>query len=184
MRVRRVKKHVSDTRICLLLAMVIQLPLLSACNDTNAGKMAVSSPGQSGIRLPEVIQRATIVASGTLNAYLYCGENAQAVIMTISDDFARGSCTNLSLTQVHTIWVEFEFTSDMFGGPYLIATATKTGLSAVSTNTDVSFMSDDFDMTSDLDNDGISNLDELINGSDPASSLCVLGRSLIGQCEL
>lgn len=158
----------------------ILIPLLTACNYTNDDEVSHESENRQGIAIPKSVQQLAINAGGTMNAYLYCDEIRHS--MTITDDeVARGSCTGLSTTTLHTIRVDFEFTSDTFGGPFLIATATR---ESVSVGTNPIFEAGEFDTTIDDDGDQISNLVELEAGADPGDSSCFLGVSLIDHCTL
>lgn len=159
----------------------ILVPLVAACSNTGDGEVAVASADHQGITIPEALRTAALVASGTMDAYLYCDEVKQT--MVISGDIAQGSCT-LSTTTLHTIRVEFEFTSSTFGGPFLLATATKTGVGVEAGGITLDFLEGDFDTSMDDDEDQISNLVELEAGADPGDKICFLGLSLIGHCTL
>ena len=112
-------------KVCLV-AMLAQLVI--ACSDLSTGDVALVSGEQQGVTIPKDVRATVIKAEGTLEVVLYCNEGKQS--MTISGDVARGSCTGMSTINLHTIRVEFKFTSDTFGGPFLLATATKEGVRA------------------------------------------------------
>lgn len=166
-------------KVCLA-AMLAQL--VFACSEISTSDVALGSAGQQGITIPERVRMTAIAAEGTLNAFLYCDEVRQPMI--ISDDIAQGSCTGLSTTSLHKVRVEFDFTSETFGGSFVVATATKEGVRAESGGTDLSFVSGDFDTSMDNDGDLISNLTELENGTNPGQPICVIGLSIIGSCIL
>lgn len=162
------------------------LLLTAACNNDSASNVELSSGSQQGIPIPAAIQ-ARVTAVGTLNANLYCDGVKQS--MTITGDIAtgtgeaQGSCTGLSTSSSHTITVEFEFVSTTFGGPFILATATKTNVQAVAGSTSLEVVESDYTYPDD-DNDMISNLDELNGDFDPTSDECILDHSLIDNCTL
>lgn len=160
----------------------ILVPLVAACSNMGEGEIAIASDDHQGITIPESLLTAALVASGTMNAYLYCDEIKHT--MVISGDTAQGSCTGLSTSTLHTIRVEFEFTSSIYGGPYLLAIATKEGVGVESGGITLNFLAGDFDTSMDDDGDQISNLVELEAGADPGDAICFLGLSLIGHCTL
>lgn len=159
----------------LAISVIFLLVLITVACDSQ-GK------SQIGISVPERLRQITVSAEGTLSAFINCDSVRRA--MTIVDNTARGSCTNLSTTILHNVGVEFEFTLPNSGGSFLIASATKTGVSATSEGTDVAFSSNDFDTSMDNDGDGVSNLDEIEAGNNPGNPSCVFGTSLIGRCVL
>ena len=166
---------------CTLLAST------AACNnDSGTSDVELASGSQQGIPIPSAIQER-VTAAGTLNANLYC--DGVKTSMTITGDIAagtgeaQGSCTGLSTSSSHTITVEFEFVSATFGGPFILATATKSNVQVNAGSNELDFVEGDYTYPDD-DGDTISNLDELNVDKDPTSDKCILDHSLIDNCTL
>lgn len=160
----------------------ILVPLLAACSNTGSGDLELASGDRQGITIPKVLRAKAITLSGTMNANLYCDEVKRT--MVINGNVAQGSCTGMSTTTSHTIRIEFDFTSNTYGGPFLLAKAMKTNVGVQPGGTSLDFLATDFDTNIDDDGDQISNLMELEAGANPGSATCYLGLSLIGHCIL
>ncbi len=107
-----------------------------------------------------------------------------STVSTVSTVSASISITDLSRS-IHTLLIEFEFTDGV--DTITLATVTSTvDLSAGDAS--LSFADTDYETASyDDDNDGINNLTEIINGTDPLVpdiSDCILDTSVIGGCTL
>ena len=101
------------------------------------------------------------------------------------DSAAGTSSTSITLSRtIHTVLIEFEFTDGV--NTITLATVTST-VDLSSGDASLSFTDADYITDYDDDNDGISNLDEIISGTDPLVadiSDCILDTSFIGDCTL
>ena len=159
------------------------IPPIAACGGKSDGGVEFESGNSPGIAIPKAVRTATIDADGITYAILYCDGNDHA--MTIANDIATGTCSDLSTETQHTITIEFRFTpTSSPNQSYPLATATKENVSVTSGNTSLSFQEADYDTSFDSDGDQISNVDEVRNNTDPGDSGCVLGHSFIGHCTL
>ena len=161
-----------------LMALVITLFMLAACSDSGSNSQAATAT-TSITEIPSAV--LTLPSGGTLRAFIAI-DGGTPIELSINSNTATGSIPDLSRT-VHSVTVSFEFT-DSGGTTYTVATATTT-VDLSSGDASVSFAEADYDMASyDDDGDGISNAQELADGSNPGDSACVLGFSLIGKCTL
>ena len=160
-----------------LLMVVIGLFALSACSENSSSGQPTTMT--SVTELPSAV--LTLPAGGELAAYIRVDGGAQTRL-DISNNTATGSIPGLTRA-VHNILIEFEFT-DSSGNTFTVATASR-DVDLSSGDASISFVDTDYDLASfDDDGDGISNAQELADGTDLNSSGCVLGSSLIGSCTL
>jgi len=151
------------TRIKSLVFFAFIVVVTSAC--TQGDSTVTSQPqGGGGIAVPAAL--LTLPAGSTLTAYIQVdgGDRQQ---MTISGSNASISLTGISQGD-HTFTVEFEYISSSApGNPIILARAIETMEVGSGTNV-LEILEEDYDTDSfDEDGDGVSNLDEVSNGSNP-----------------
>lgn len=121
---------------------------------------------------------------GTLTATLSgCPEGNK--LMTISGSTASATCSKVP-EGPRTFTITFTYDLDPYG-PLTIASASKQINVVKDRNNPLNFVTGDFDTASfDEDGDGISNILELDESStsNPLLAPCVLGTSLLDDCEL
>jgi hypothetical protein len=101
--------------------------------------------------------------------------------MTLNADNTSASISLPNLTVgTHTFKIEFEYDAAGLLKPLLLVDATK-AMDLVEGNNDLVFAESDY-TKHDTDGDGIDNVQELVDLSNPFS--CVLGVSIIGDCQL
>ncbi|MCW9013779.1 MAG: hypothetical protein OQL06_08355 [Gammaproteobacteria bacterium] len=159
----------------LLLAFVFFLTI-SACSNDNT-----EATTETVTEIPDVIQKFTLTTPGTLRAWITVDAGARTE-MTIDSVAGTASATITGLTRAsHTVLIEYEFTDNTGNITVTLATASNT-IDLSSGDGSLAFSGTDFDTSYDDDNDGVSNMDEIANGTDPWS--CLIGTSLIGNCTL
>ena len=153
--------------------------VLSACSSSDD----TAATTETVTEIPQFIQKLALTADD-LVAWITIddGTRTQLTIDLVAGTASRS--ITLSRSE-HKVLIEFEFTGGV--DPITLATATKTvDLSAGDAS--LSFDGADYDIVSyDDDNDGLSNLYEIINGLDPLVadvSDCILDTSVIGGCIL
>jgi len=157
------------TRIKSLVFFALIVVVTSAC--TQGDSTVTSQPqGGGGIAVPAAL--LTLPAGSTLTAYIQVdgGDRQQ---MTISGSNASISLTGISQGD-HTFTVEFEYTANTApDNPIILARASETMEVGSGTNV-LEILEADYDTASfDEDGDGVSNLDEVSNGSNPFAGITV-----------
>jgi len=157
------------TRIKSLVFFALIVVVTSAC--TQGDSTVTSQPqGGGGIAVPAAL--LTLPAGSTLTAYIQVdgGDRQQ---MTISGSNASISLTGISQGD-HTFTVEFEYISSSApGNPIILARAIETMEVGSGTNV-LEILEEDYDTASfDEDGDGVSNLEEVSNGSNPFAGIIV-----------
>ena len=161
---------------------VLALSACSSDDDTVATADTVTE-------IPQFIQKLalnTTDPNASLLAWITIdGDGGTRTQMTI-DSVAGTSSTSITLSRtIHTVLVEFEFTDGV--DTITLATATKE-IDLSAGDASLTYADTDYETASyDDDNDGISNLNEIIIGSDPLvpdASDCILDTSVIGGCTL
>lgn len=159
--------------------------VLYACSDGNDNITTTESVTE----VPEFIQSiaALNVGTGNLVATITV-DDSPPIAMTISDDGLTSSASVTLSMAVHTITITFEFTEGT--ETVTLATATKQ-IDLTSGSASLSFAVEDYSTDFDSDNDGFSNLAEIIANTNPTDELdtpltCLLDdtNSLIGSCAL
>jgi len=168
-------RHNRTTTLKLILSACLLL-VLSACskNDDTAATTETEAD------IPQFIVKAALnTTDGHLLAWITIDGGTRSA-MTI--DSAAGtvstSIPGLSRT-THTVLIEFEFTDNI--DTITLATVTSS-VDLSGGNATLTFTDSDYTTSFDTDNDGISNLNEIINGTSPVD--CVLDTSVIGSCTL
>jgi hypothetical protein len=155
--------------------------VLSACSSSDD----TVATAETVTQIPQSIQALALTSTdGNLEAWITI-DNGARTPMTI--DAAAGtvstSITGLSRA-THSVLIEFEFTD----GVDTITLATVTSSVDLSAgDASLSFADTDYTTAYDNDNDGIDNVTEIINGTDPLIddiSDCILDTSVIGGCTL
>jgi len=157
------------TRIKSLVFFAFIVVVTSAC--TQGDSTVTSQPqGGGGIAVPAAL--LTLPAGSTLTAYIQIngGDRQQ---MTISGNNASISLTGISQGD-HTFTVEFEYTANTApDNPIILARASETMEVGSGTNV-LEILEEDYDTASfDEDGDGVSNLEEVSNGSNPFAGITV-----------
>jgi len=144
------------------LLLIVQL---SACGvNNNATLSTQDNTGSGGIAIPLAIATA-LPSNGSLAAYLRIDGGARYP-MKITGDTASVTLDNLT-PGAHTLTVEFEFTSDTnLNTPLMLARGIKI-INLVAGNNGVNFSDIVYDTNFDYDLDGLSNLKELADNTDP-----------------
>jgi hypothetical protein len=156
---------------------------LSACSS-NDDTVATA---ETVTEIPQFIQKFTLNTAdpdASLLAWITIDSGTRNP-MTI--DSAAGtestSIPGLSRT-THSVLIEFEFTDGI--DTITLATVTST-VDLSSGDASLSFADTDYTTSFDNDGDGINNVTEIINGTDPlvpAVTNCILDTSVIGGCTL
>ena len=151
------------TRLCPRLLSLLLFITISACSDHSTSITTQSNSG-FGIPLPQAI--ATVLpGNGKLFAYLRVdGGGPQP--MTIIGDSASITLNGLSLGQ-HNFTIEYEFAlADQPNTPLMLASANKP-MNIVAGQNTLDFSDILYKTDYDYDKDGISNLTELANNTNP-----------------
>jgi hypothetical protein len=133
--------------------------------------------------IPQFIQKLALTAdtNASLLAWVTIGDTRTQ--MTI-DSVAGTASTSITLSRtIHIVQIEFEFTDGV--DTITLAMAVKE-IDLSAGDASLLFADADYETASyDDDYDGISNFNEIINGTDPlVSSNCILDTSVIGGCTL
>ena len=157
----RSKTSYSFPRYLLLLLLV------SACSS-NGYTLTTETENKEGIPIPSVVSGA-LPTNGTLSAYILVDDGPRQA-MDIYNGMASVTLSGLTLGQ-HAITMEFEFVfDDNLDRPFMLASASKAVQVGAGQNT-LDFEEAEYDTDRfDEDGDGISNLAELNNNTDPFNS--------------
>ena len=143
--------------------------VISACTQGNS-TVTTQQPDGGGIAVPKALHGLS--ADNALTAYIRVdgGERQQ---MTITDGNAFIRLTGISPGS-HLFTVEFEYISSSApGNPIILARASKT-IDVKPGDNPLNILEADYETDSfDEDGDGVSNLDEILNGSSPFASITV-----------
>jgi hypothetical protein len=171
------------TKFLKLIFSACFMLVLSACSSNDDA----AETTETVTEIPQFIQKLALTTAdpdAELLAWVII-DGGEPIPLTI--DLVAGTASkSITLNRSkHTILIEFEFTDGV--DTITLATATKTvDLSAGDAS--LAFVDTDYDVASyDDDNDGVSNLSEIINGTDPlipAVTDCILDTSVIGGCTL
>jgi len=140
---------------------IILVGFLSACgNDTAA------PPNTTVTKIPTPLQKLE-VGQGVLSAYVLLDGGRRRFPMVINNVDNTASVTLTGLTrEVHNILITYEYTDD--NGSFILAQSPqRVDLSTGSQTRNVE--ANDYGFAFDEDNDGITNTDELLVGTDPRS---------------
>ncbi len=171
------------TKFLKLIISACFILLLSACSSNDD----TDTTAETVTEIPQFIQKLALITTdpdAELLAWITIdgGTRTQLTIDLVAGTASKSITLSRS---AHTVLIEFEFTDSV--ETITLATATKTvDLSAGDAN--LTFEDADYDIDSyDKDNDGINNVTEIIDGTDPLVanvSDCILDTSVIGGCIL
>ncbi len=157
------------TRFKTLVFFTFIVVVTSACTQGSSTVTTQQSDG-GGIAVPAALR--SLPADSTLTAYIRVddGERQQ---MTITDSNASIQLTGISQGS-HTFTVEFEYIANSApGNPIILARASKT-IDVGPGDNPLDILESDYETDSfDEDGDGVSNLDEISNGSNPFASITI-----------
>jgi len=143
--------------------------VISACTQ-GSSTVTTQQPDGGGIVVPKALHGLS--ADNALTAYIRVdgGERQQ---MTIDGGNASIRLTGISQGS-HTFTVEFEYLSSSApGNPIILARASKT-IDVKPGDNPLNILEADYETDSfDEDGDGVSNLDEILNGSSPFASIAI-----------
>jgi hypothetical protein len=167
----------------LILLVAIVLPGLSACGGGGGG----SSPTTGTVTITSSSEGAGLPDTGTYVVSVYIDGSATAAATKTIDTSVSSVSLNVDVAAgTHSFIVIFEYTDQLFGGPYQLAlsNAKSDDVVAGATHT-VSYISSDYSYQ-DFDGDGLTNLAELDNSirTDPGDPRCVLDKSILAGCTL
>ena len=135
--------------------------MLSACSQSG-NESATTSGNNGGVALPFAV--SALPNPDPLKATLYCPPNGSPVNMEIDQvtNSAKGSCTGLSAGTNQTFTIKLTYGTNNL----MLASASKS-ITVKSGGNNLSFKATEFDSNFDADSDGITNLVEVINGTNP-----------------
>lgn len=163
----------------LLLVMTLLINIV-ACSDNNTG---ANTETVSVTEIPEAIQKLTLTTPGTLRAWIIIDGTRIPMEIDSNTQTATATISGLSRSN-HTVSIVYEFT-DLNGDIYVLADTAEQNVDLSSGNITLSFDSTDFDtINHDHDGDGVSNAQEVADGTGINDKRCVIGYSLIGKCTL
>jgi len=157
------------TRFKTLVFFAFVVVVTSACTQ-GSSTVTAQQPDGGGIVVPAALR--SLPADSTLTAYIRV-DDGERQPMTIADDNASIQLTGISQGS-HTFTVEFEYISSSSPStPIILARASKT-IDVGPGDNPLDILESDYETDSfDEDGDGISNLDEISNGSNPFASIIV-----------
>ncbi len=143
--------------------------VISACTQ-GSSTVTTQQPDGGGIVVPKALHGLS--ADNALTAYIRVDEGERQQ-MTIDGGNASIRLTGISQGS-HTFTVEFEYlSSSVPGNPIILARASKT-IDVKPGDNPLSILEADYETDSfDEDGDGVSNLDEILNGSSPFASIAI-----------
>ena len=147
----------SSSKLILLISSIFIALILSGCGNEQAAQNSASS-----FAMPKAITQAKIADSASIKAYLQVDGGARQQ-MTVSNSDASIAITGLSPGS-HQFTITFEYSSGSNSGQILVlAQSSHTANINAGANTPLAFVDADFDFNAfDHDDDGISNLDEIL----------------------
>ena len=154
-------KTQNATRLFAWVFTTCFLLVLSACGSNGDN----SATSETTLSIPSFIPMQRLVApEANLVAWVTI-DNGSRISMTIDSQAgtASASIPNQSLT-THTVLVEFEFTDGV--DTVILATASSS-VDLSSGDTTLTLTDAEYVVNLDDDNDGITNLEEVANGTDP-----------------
>jgi hypothetical protein len=148
----------------LLISCLFVLLLVSACSSEES-TLSTQTENQQGIPIPAIVT-AALPGNGILSAYIRV-DNQPRQTMAIGGGTASITLSGLELGS-HTITMEFEFTfDDVPDSPLMLASASKV-VDVQSGPNNLEFLESEYDADGfDEDSDGIPNLTEINNGTNP-----------------
>jgi len=157
------------TRFKTLVFFAFVVVVTSACTQGSSTVTAQQSDG-GGIVVPAALR--SLPAGSELTAYIRV-DDGERQPMTIADDNASIQLTGISQGS-HTFIIEFEYISNNSpGNPIILARASKT-IDVGPGDNPLDILESDYETDSfDEDGDGVSNLKEISNGSNPFASITV-----------
>lgn len=166
----------------LVLLCAVLLSITSACSNDGSSSVTVQQQNTGTINMPVGINAANLPADGSLHAYIRVDDQArQELTVDLGGNTISGSISGIS-NGIHTFVIEVVFTYDS-GTEVMLATASKQ-LDVSTGDNNLTIVSSDYVTNFDSDNDGLTNLEEINNGTPPVDPACVLGTSMLGSCSL
>jgi len=158
--------------------LVLTVLWLSACSQSDSTEQErAPDKGVSQIAIPSVIRTAALQAGATLIAEVYIDyvdsnsepRDIRSITLPISGNVSF-TLSNIPVGS-HRFTIIFKYTGDLdYPGTFELARATSDPINIVSgSNPDIQFTDIDFDTRADSDRDGIFNLVELKERSNPNS---------------
>ena len=173
-------RHNRTTTLQLILSACLLLAL-SACSS-NDNTVATA---ETATEIPQAILKFALnTTDGNLLAWIKIDGGIRSP-MTVDSTAGTVSASIPGLSRAtHTVLIEFEFT-DGVDTITLATVSTTVDLSAGDAS--LTFADTDYTTSYDDDHDGITNVTEIINGTDPlvpTVTNCILDTSVIGGCTL
>ena len=162
-------------RLSRMKSIVFSIPLLlilSACAQPGGDSASSTGGNNSGIAMPFAV--TVLPNPGALHATLVCPNGSVPMQIDPTYNTLHGSCSGLSAgpNQTFTIKLTYTYVTQSI----TIASATRT-IAVGNGNTNLGFLASDYvSDIYDTDNDGISNFDEIVNGTDPTLSYGISGQ--------
>ena len=155
--------------------------VLSACSSSDD----TVATAETVTEIPQSIQAFALNnTDGNLVAWITI-DNGARTPMAINAAAGTVSTSIPGLSRAtHSVLIEFEFTDGV--DTITLATVTST-VDLTNGDASLSFADTDYTTAYDKDGDGVNNLTEIINGTDPLVvdiSNCILDTSVIGGCTL
>ncbi len=175
-------RHNIITKFLKLIFSACFILVLSACSSSDD----TDTTAETVTDIPQFIQKLvlnTTDPNASLLAWITIdgGTRTQLTIDLVTNTASRSITLSRSK---HTVLIEFEFTDGV--DTITLATATKS-IDLSDGYDSLTFEIPDYTTSYDDDNDGLSNLSEIIDGTDPlipAVTDCILDTSVIGNCTL
>lgn len=170
----------------LLLTVVVALSL-SACFGGGDDNNPTTTPTTGTVSITSSSEASALPSEGILVVSVYVdGSATAAASKTIDTVTASVTLTVTSSAGTHSYVVKFEYTDQVYGGPFQIAVSNPKNDDVVAGHAhNISFTNADYSYQ-DLDSDGFSNLAELAISmrTDPGDPQCVLEKSILEVCTL
>jgi len=164
--------HWLTTSYFRIVVLLLVVTVLTACGSPNSSVTAQTN-NSPGTLIPQAII-TTLPANGVLYAYLRVDGGSRNA-MTIKNDVASITLSGISPGQ-HTFTIEYEFAFvDQINAPFMLASANKK-VDIVDGANNLDFSNTTYNTDYDSDSDGINNLTELANNTNPlVKDLAVTG---------